>query len=160
MNCDDIRALLPGWADKDRSGLSEEERRQVASHLETCPDCQQALKDLEESLSLVRTLPRISVPYQVQERAISLGHRRAHEMESQSGAFVAALRMAPPRSGVAPRTMSRERREPDETAALSEPEELPTPVAAKPLASGRETNWILVIVVVAVIAVLVYWLLR
>jgi len=48
MNCDEIRELLPRWADRDEGGLSDEERRLVASHLETCPDCRQALKELEE----------------------------------------------------------------------------------------------------------------
>ena len=69
MNCDEIRELLPRWADRDEGGLSDEERRLVASHLETCPDCRQALKELEEVTSMVRALPPIGAPWSVEHRA-------------------------------------------------------------------------------------------
>lgn len=53
MTCQDIEMILPGYLDQ---GLSAEEERLVAEHLQTCPACRDTLSELTRGVSLARGL--------------------------------------------------------------------------------------------------------
>jgi hypothetical protein len=161
MSCDEIRDLLPRWADRDEGGLSDEERRLVASHLETCPGCRQALKELEVVTSMVRALPPIGVPWSVEHRARELGHFRVQRITTERPLEVtAALQAMPPREE-AVLSMRRGQAVPSAIGAAGD-EAAPAPMA--PMAAPRARRvWVVVAIVAAVVAVLAalaYWLLR
>jgi hypothetical protein len=158
MNCDEIRELLPRWADRDEGGLSDEERRLVASHLETCPDCRQALKELEEVTSMVRALPPIGAPWSVEHRARELGHFHARRITTEPPLeLTAALRATPPVPVLAARARRDEVMESAVGAAGDEAAPAPMAQMAAPHANRV---WVVVAVVVAIVAALAYWLLR
>ena len=158
MSCDEIRALLPGWADRDEGRLSGEERRLVASHLETCPDCRQALKELEEVTSMVRALPPIGAPWSVEHRARELGHFHARRITTEPPLeLTAALRATPPVPVLAARARRDEVMESAVGAAGDEAAPAPMAQMAAPHANRV---WVVVAVVVAIVAALAYWLLR
>ena len=151
MNCDEIRELLPRWADRDEGGLSDEERRLVASHLETCPDCRQALKELEEVTLIVRALPPIAVPWSVEHRARELGHFRVQRITTETALeHTAALRAMPREEAVL--SMRRGQAVPSAIGAAGD-EAAPAPMA--PMAAPRARRvWVVVAIVAAVVAVL------
>ena len=161
MNCDDIRALLPRWADRDEGGLSDEERRLVASHLETCPDCRQALKDLEEAMSMVRALPPIGAPWSVEHRARELGHFHARQIAIEPLELTAALRATPPVPVLAPHASRRDEVVGSAIGAARD-EVAPAPIAQVAAPRG-DRPWVvaaLVGAIVGALAALAYWLLR
>ena len=158
MNCDEIRELLPRWADRDEGGLSDEERRLVASHLETCPDCRQALKELEEATSMVRALPPIRAPWSVEHRARELGHFHAQRITTERvRELTAALELRTQPSASAARARRDEVMESAVGAAGDEAAPAPMAQMAAPHANRV---WVVVAVVVAIVAALAYWLLR
>jgi hypothetical protein len=158
MNCDDIRALLPRWADRDEGGLSDEERRLVASHLETCPDCREALNDLKEAMSMVRALPPIGAPWSVEHRARELGHFHARRIATEPLELTAALRATPPVPVLAARASRRDEVTESAIGAAGD-EAAPAPMAQ--VAAPRANRvWVIVAVVVAALAALAYWLVR
>ena len=68
-------ASRPGWL----PACSLEERESLADHLRLCAECQDALQALEATVALVRGLPAIEAPLDVQTRVLGLGWRRAAE---------------------------------------------------------------------------------
>ena len=156
MNCDDIRALLPGWADHDKGGLSDEERRLVASHLETCQDCRQVLKDLEQAASMVRALPPIGAPWSVEHRARELGHFHARRIATEAVLELTASREERLQaSAIAP--LARHGEVMDSAIHMAAPAsraQMAAPRANRPWVIGA-----VVVVVVAALAALAYWLL-
>jgi hypothetical protein len=58
-NHDDIRKLLPAYCSGD---LEPAERMRVEEHLNSCPECSAALADLETTLRLIRSTPRVEPP--------------------------------------------------------------------------------------------------
>lgn len=158
MNCGDIRELLPRWADRDEGGLSDEERHLVARHLEACPDCQQAVKELEVMTTIVRALPPIGVPWSVEHRARELGHFRVQRITTETALELTAALGARPE---VVRVTRREDAVPGAIGAAGD-ETAPAPMAS--MAAPRANRmWIVVAVVavvVVVLAALAYSLLR
>ena len=83
MTCQDARERLSLWIDGESAwlaaGLPLEERESLADHLRLCAECQDALKALEATVALIRGLPAIEAPLDVQTRALALGWQRAAE---------------------------------------------------------------------------------
>ena len=101
MTCQDARERLSLWIDGESAwlaaGLSLEERESLADHLRLCAECQDALQALEATVALVRGLPAIEAPLDVQTRALALGWRRAAE-DMNAPVLAHAYRPAPGRA--------------------------------------------------------------
>ncbi len=59
MTCRDIEKILPGYLDQ---GLSAEEERLVAEHLQTCPACREMLSELTRGVELAKGLEDVEPP--------------------------------------------------------------------------------------------------
>ena len=59
MNCRKAKELFSGYFE---DWLSNEERKELGDHIDNCEKCAVALNEFEKSVSLVRSLPRITVP--------------------------------------------------------------------------------------------------
>lgn len=64
MKCRDIKLHLPLFTD---NVLSEDERRNVESHLVRCPLCRQKLSDYQELRSCLRSVARPQIPFKTLE---------------------------------------------------------------------------------------------
>jgi anti-sigma factor RsiW len=109
-----VRERLSAWLDGE--GLTGQERRIVAEHLEGCAECREVLAALERTSAQARALPPIEAPWTVQTRARTLGRAHAATMKhgaeaSFSGAMAAASAPAPP-----PALAASPRRRPDDEA--------------------------------------------
>lgn len=67
-NHDDIRKLLPAYCSGD---LEPAERIRVEEHLNSCPECSADLADLEITLRLIRSTPRVEPPPWMTSRIIA-----------------------------------------------------------------------------------------
>lgn len=68
MNCEQVKELLSPYLDH---ALAEEERRTVAAHLETCPECKLLLIDFRRFDTLLSQLPRVSPGASLREKIFS-----------------------------------------------------------------------------------------
>lgn len=68
MNCEQVKELLSPYLD---NALAEEERRIVATHLETCPACNALLTDFRHFDTLLSQLPRVGPGVGLHERIFS-----------------------------------------------------------------------------------------
>lgn len=59
MNHSEIRARLSEYLERDLPG---EERVQIGAHLESCSDCERELRELRDTVSLLRGLPEPALP--------------------------------------------------------------------------------------------------
>jgi anti-sigma factor RsiW len=59
MNCPEVHAVLDDFVD---GALAERERREVARHLQTCPECRRAETGLRELLAKAEALPKEAEP--------------------------------------------------------------------------------------------------
>ncbi|MDI6807653.1 MAG: zf-HC2 domain-containing protein [Candidatus Eisenbacteria bacterium] len=75
MNCKKAKELFSGYLE---DWLSNEERKELGDHIDNCEKCAVALNEFERSVSLLRSLPRITVPPFFAER---VRHRALAEEE-------------------------------------------------------------------------------
>ncbi|HEY6543159.1 MAG TPA: zf-HC2 domain-containing protein [Ktedonobacteraceae bacterium] len=68
MNCEQVEELLSAYLD---NMLAPEERRQVATHLQTCRKCTQLLADYRRNDALLARLPRVAPDAALRERIFS-----------------------------------------------------------------------------------------
>lgn len=59
MNCKTARSLFSLRID---DGLSYEEQRRLAEHLDGCPGCAKELRSLEKTVDLLHSLPQVTAP--------------------------------------------------------------------------------------------------
>ena len=101
MTCQDARERLSLWIDGEpawlAAGLALDERESLADHVRQCAECQDALKALEATVALIRGLPAIEAPLDVQTRALALGWQRAAE-DMNAPVLARAYRPAPGRA--------------------------------------------------------------
>ena len=65
MTCREIEEILPGYLDQ---GLSADEERRVAEHLETCPGCRNTLSELTRGVNLAKGLEDVEPPVWLKAR--------------------------------------------------------------------------------------------
>lgn len=66
MRCEDLRVELSAWIDGE---LSPDDGARVAAHLQTCPDCSEYVRALQNNSSRVRALRTPRAPASVTEAA-------------------------------------------------------------------------------------------
>ena len=76
MQCEELHAELSAWIDGE---LTADDRARIAAHLQACPACREYVRALQETSSLVRTLPIPRAPASVTDGAI----RQAGAMRQQ-----------------------------------------------------------------------------
>jgi len=76
MQCEDLHAELSAWIDGE---LTADDRGRIAAHLQACPACRDYVRALQDTSSLVRTLPAPQAPASVTDAAI----RQASAMREQ-----------------------------------------------------------------------------
>lgn len=59
MNCNKVKENLSSYID---NMLSEEEHKALELHLESCPECQQELEDLKQTIAILSSLEEITPP--------------------------------------------------------------------------------------------------
>jgi hypothetical protein len=139
MTCDVARELLPGWVDRDSSGPDAEVLRLLAEHLEACVDCRARARELEETVALVRALPRIEMPWTLHVKARALGRRHVEQLEAAAVPLDKAFRAAvSPPSAVGMR---------------------PVQHLSAPRRRGGLT-WVVIVAALVALAALAYWLTR
>jgi putative zinc finger protein len=79
MPCEDLHAELSAWIDGE---VNADDRAGIAAHLQSCPACSDYVRALQDTSSLVRTLPTPRAPASVTQAA--MGHARA--MKPQAAA--------------------------------------------------------------------------
>lgn len=67
MRCEDLRVELSAWIDGE---LGAGDRARVAAHLQTCPDCSDYVRALQDDSSLVRALRLPRAPLSITEAAM------------------------------------------------------------------------------------------
>ena len=68
MNCEQVKELLSAYLD---DALAPEEKRTLATHLETCSECNAMLADFRRFDTLLRQLPRVSPGVDLQQKIFS-----------------------------------------------------------------------------------------
>ena len=68
MNCEQVEELLSAYLDNQ---LATEERREIASHLHQCRQCNAILTEFRRNDALLRHLPRVSPDPALRERIFS-----------------------------------------------------------------------------------------
>jgi len=99
---DQLSAYLDG-------ALDESSRREVARHLETCPDCARELRLLKDTVGLVGTLPEVDLPEGFRAGLMERLAARRREADQSAG----NARPAAHRRGVVVRLADRLRKMPD-----------------------------------------------
>jgi predicted anti-sigma-YlaC factor YlaD len=164
MTCDTVRDLLPAWLDRNESGLSEEQRRLLAAHLETCAACRQSLRELEDTMSHVRALPRMAMPPRARARAKALGEMHAHEgymaplVARAGGAAVRRDAVPFPASTHAARARAPHATPAPDAAPVQESAAATAPPAAASRRGAR--TWVMLVIAAALMIGLVYWWMR
>ena len=79
MTCHDARESLSAFLD---GTLAPDERREVAAHLEGCPECRRELAGLEQTVALLRRVEPARAPVGFVDRVLEAarprpGYRRA-----------------------------------------------------------------------------------
>ncbi|MHC4598529.1 MAG: anti-sigma factor family protein [Planctomycetota bacterium] len=67
MDCKALEEQLSEYMD---GRLSEGERREIAAHLDACPDCREALEQLQKVVDLVGELPYVTAPEGLHEKIL------------------------------------------------------------------------------------------
>jgi Tol biopolymer transport system component len=90
MNCEQVKELLSAYLDDT---LAQEERLQVATHLQNCAECSAILADFRRFDALLTQLPRISAPPAGTYAPVQSGFqsRRPWIQRSMLGAIAAAI---------------------------------------------------------------------
>src|SRR5436309_673763 len=68
MNCEQVRELLSAYLDNT---LAQQERQEVATHLQTCAECSEMLADFHRFDALLTHLPRTSPDASLYKRIFS-----------------------------------------------------------------------------------------
>ena len=68
MNCEQVKELLSAYLD---DALAPEEKRTIATHLETCSECNAMLADFRRFDTLLRQLPRVSPGVDLRKKIFS-----------------------------------------------------------------------------------------
>jgi anti-sigma factor RsiW len=68
MNCEQVKESLSAYLD---DALAPEEKRTIATHLETCSECNAMLADFRRFDTLLHQLPRVSPGAGLRQRIFS-----------------------------------------------------------------------------------------
>src|SRR5271170_3215146 len=60
LTCEDVNPLLDAYRDEE---LDQVERQDVASHLDSCQNCQTKLKGIESVVASLKSLPQLQMPH-------------------------------------------------------------------------------------------------
>tara|TARA_Y100000294_G_C8283874_1_gene227931 strand:- start:72 stop:353 length:282 start_codon:yes stop_codon:yes gene_type:complete len=61
--------------------LSDEERQHILKHLEDCKDCQSFVDTLRETISMLGSLPRSSMPGELKQRLLHVAEAEKQQEE-------------------------------------------------------------------------------
>jgi putative zinc finger protein len=85
MTCDDARESLSAYLDE---ALDPDERRQVAAHLEGCPECRRELALLEETVALLRRVEPARAPAGFVDRVTAAARPRPWYRRAAAAVFL------------------------------------------------------------------------
>ena len=85
MTCHDARESLSAFLDE---ALAPDERRQVAAHLEGCPDCRRELARLEQTVALLRRVEPTRAPVGFVDRVLEAARPRPWYRRAAAAVFL------------------------------------------------------------------------
>ena len=85
MSCHDARESLSAFLDE---ALAPDERRQVAAHLEGCPDCRRELARLEQTVALLRRVEPARAPVGFVDRVLEAARPRPWYRRAAASVFL------------------------------------------------------------------------
>ena len=85
MTCHDARESLSAFLDE---ALAPDERREVAAHLEGCPDCRRELARLEQTVALLRRVEPVRAPVGFVDRVTEAARPRPWYRRAAAAIFV------------------------------------------------------------------------
>ena len=85
MTCHDARQSLSAFLDE---ALAPDERRQVAAHLEGCPDCRRELARLEQTVALLRRVEPTRAPVGFVDRVLEAARPRPWYRRAAAAVFL------------------------------------------------------------------------
>jgi hypothetical protein len=85
MTCHDARESLSAFLDE---ALGPDERREVAAHLEGCPDCRRELARLEQTVALLRRVEPARAPVGFVDRVMEAARPRPWYRRAAAAVFV------------------------------------------------------------------------